>query len=270
MKKILMILSMSLSVMQSFSQDLAQIRVDSSPEDHAATTSLAFLDGASNSDENTLNHIAKGILFPKIDLTQPIPLIDSESLGDPDYNPNYYDGLLVYNIGEGPIPETSMGSAHGFTNFVTPGFYYYQNISGYIATDYDIGIWIPLQLPEQLVFSSDDGSISPTMEYVNEIPEFVLRTIVHTDGTTATLNLSFDSGVTSGLLPNDVIEFRGAKIFDDITGDLVFTGGTNYNKTTNVFTTGNGMINYSLPEGNYRVDIRFSSTTLLQDPVSGP
>lgn len=265
-----MIMFMSLSVMHSFSQDLPQVRVDSSPDDHAATTSLAFLDGASNSDENTLNHIAKGILFPKIDLTQPIPLLDDESLGDPDYNPNYYDGLLVYNIGEGEIPETSMGSAYGFSNFVSPGFYYYQNISGFLETDYDIGVWIPLQLPEQLVFSSDDGSISPTMAYVNEIPEFVLRSVVYTDGTTATLNLSLDSGVVNGLLPNDVVEFRGAKIFDNITGDLVYTGGTNYNKTSNVFTTGNGIMNYSLPEGDYRIEMRFSSSTILQGPDPGP
>ena len=261
---------MSLSGLHSFSQDLLQVRVDASPDDHAATTSLAFLDGASNSDENTLNHIAKGILFPKIDLTQPIPLIDTESIGSVDYNPNFYDGLLVYNIGEGEIPETSMGSAHGFTNIVTPGFYYYQNISGYLETDYDIGTWIPLQLPEQLVFSNDDGSISPTMEYVNETPEFVLRSIVHTDGTTATLNLSLDSGVTGGLLPNEVVEFRGAKVFDNITGALVFTGGTNYNTITNVFTTGNGLMNYALPEGDYRVEVRFSSTTLLQPADPGP
>ena len=261
---------MSLSVMHSFSQDIPQVRVDSSPEDHAATTSLAFLDGASNSEENTLNHIAKGILFPKIDLTEPIPLIDEESLGGSDYNPNFYDGLLVYNIGIGEIPASSMGSAYGFSNFVTPGFYYYQNISGFLETDYDIGVWIPLQLPEQLVFSNDYGTISPTMSYVNENPEYVLRSIVHTDGTTATLNLSLDSGVISGLRPDEVVEFRGAKVFDDLTGALVFTGGTNYISTTNVFTTGNGMMNYSLPEGDYRVEILFTSQNLQPGPDPGP
>lgn len=261
---------MSLSVMHSFSQ-VAQVRIDESPEDHAATTSLAFLDGASNSDENGLNHVAKGILFPKIDLTQPIPLVDIGSIGSADYNPNFYDGLLVYNIGEGEVPESSMGSAHGFSNFVSPGFYYYQNISGFLETDYDIGTWIPLQLPEQLVFSSDDGSISPTMQYVNENPEFVIRSIVYTDGTTATLDMSLASGVVGGLVPNDVVEFRGAKVFDNITGALVFTGGTNYNTTTNVFTTGNGLINYTLPQGDYRVEMRVTSPTLQQQqPDPGP
>ena len=47
-------------------------------------------------------------------------------------------------------------------------------------------------------------------------------------------------------------------------------GGTNYNKTSNVFTTGNGIMNYSLPEGDYRIEMRFSSTTILQGPDPGP
>lgn len=264
-----MIMFMSLSVMHSFSQVL-QERIDASPEDHAATTSLAFLDGASNSDENGLNHVAKGILFPKIDLTQPIPLVDIGSIGTDDYNPNFYDGLLVYNVGEGPVPNESMGTASGFENFVTKGFYYYQNFSGSENSDYDLGTWIPLQLPERLVFSDDFGSISPTMEYVNDIPEFVIRSIVSTDGTTATLDMSLDSGINGGLAPNDVVEFRGAKVFDNTTGALVYSGGTDYNTTTNVFTTGNGLMNYVLPQGDYRVEVRITSATILQEPDPGP
>ena len=242
----------------------------------AGSSSMAFIDGSSAFNYNAFNGAGKGILFPSTDLTNinAADVFDSGTVGTSTYNPNYYDGLVVYNTGTGSvIGEMGTGSPD-----VAPGFYYYANPN---RTAWDGGTWTPLG-------GGATNTPTPTFEGVTETDvnlsnPLVEAPVITTETTTSIFTFvntrtresgykttQINSGVTSGLLPNDVIEFRGAKIFDDITGDLVFTGGTNYNKTTNVFTTGNGMINYSLPEGNYRVDIRFSSTTLLQDPVPGP
>ena len=103
------------------------------------SNSIAFLDGSSNTGYNVAgaNYAGKGILFPSIDLTLALngAPFDQGAVGGAGYNPNYYDGLVVYNTGIGAV---TMGTSAAN---VTPGFYYYANPG---RTAWDGGTWTPL------------------------------------------------------------------------------------------------------------------------------
>lgn len=115
----------------------AQVIMRESPVSSGAN-SLAFIDGTSNPGYNVAgaNYAGKGILFPSIDLTAALvgAPFDQSSVGGANYNPNYYDGLVVYNTGTG-------NSALGVAVAVAPGFYYYSNPG---ATAINTGTWLPL------------------------------------------------------------------------------------------------------------------------------
>lgn len=105
----------------------------------AGSSSMAFIDGSSAFNYNAFNGAGKGILFPSTDLTNinAADVFDSGTVGTSTYNPNYYDGLVVYNTGTGSvIGEMGTGSPD-----VAPGFYYYANPN---RTAWDGGTWTPL------------------------------------------------------------------------------------------------------------------------------
>ena len=86
-------------------------------------TSAAFIDGSSNNldldnMEGDINR-GRGLVFPYTDLTQMSNLGDERPNPDDGINPNYYDTMIVYNVGEGI-------SAIGGTE-VEVGYYYYSN-----------------------------------------------------------------------------------------------------------------------------------------------
>ena len=82
-------------------------------------TSAAFIDGSSNNiDLGDINQ-GRGIVFPYTDLTQMSGLGDERPNPRTRINPNYYDNMIVYNVGEGI-------SAIGGTE-VEVGYYYYSN-----------------------------------------------------------------------------------------------------------------------------------------------
>ena len=64
-----------------------------------------------------------------------VPPFDQGSVGGASYNPNYYDGLVVYNTGTGAV---TMGTSAAD---VAPGFYYYANPT---RTAWDGGTWTPM------------------------------------------------------------------------------------------------------------------------------
>ena len=103
--------------------------------------SLAFIDGSSNPGYNVsgANYVGKGILYPSMDLTAALSgaPFDSGNVGAAAYNPNHYDGLVVYNTGTGAV---TMGTS---TEDVSPGFYYYSNNTATTIT-WNTGTWVPL------------------------------------------------------------------------------------------------------------------------------
>ena len=81
----------------------SQTLLRDTPTNGAASNSIAFIDGSSNAGYNTdgANYAGKGILFPSMDLTLALGTapFDQGAVGGVDYNPNFYDGLVVYNTG---------------------------------------------------------------------------------------------------------------------------------------------------------------------------
>jgi len=116
----------------------AQI-VQSEASNTVGSSSMAFIDGSSSGGYAAFRGAGKGILFPSTDLTNinAADVFDSGTVGTSTYNPNYYDGLVVYNTGTGSvIGEMGTGSPD-----VAPGFYYYANPN---RTAWDGGTWTPL------------------------------------------------------------------------------------------------------------------------------
>ena len=101
--------------------------------------SMAFIDASSSTaySGDAANYAGKGILFPSMDLTIALGAapFDQGSTGGASYNPNYYDGLVVYNTGTGAV---TMGTSAAD---VAPGFYYYANPT---RTAWDGGTWTPM------------------------------------------------------------------------------------------------------------------------------
>ena len=115
----------------------AQILAREAVNNNTGANSLAFIDGTSNPGYNTpgANYAGKGILFPSMDLSLSGAPFDQATVGGASYNPNYYDGLVVYNTGTGAV---TMGTSAAD---VAPGFYYYANPT---RTSWDGGTWTPM------------------------------------------------------------------------------------------------------------------------------
>ena len=117
----------------------SQTLLRDTPTNGAASNSIAFIDASSNGAFNSdaANYAGKGILFPSMDLTLALSgaPFDQGAVGGVDYNPNFYDGLVVYNTGTGAV---TMGTSAAD---VAPGFYYYANPT---RTAWDGGTWTPM------------------------------------------------------------------------------------------------------------------------------
>ena len=107
------------------SYSYAQLRVSNlqtSPIANA-TESSAFLDASSDSYQNSLPNIGKGLLFPRVDLTT-FTFSPDYGTGKPSNYPTYFDGMIVYNT------ATSGTALQGFTEgTLSRGFWYYDNES---------------------------------------------------------------------------------------------------------------------------------------------
>jgi hypothetical protein len=139
MKKILLFLTIL-----SFSNLLtAQVKVNQNAANSAINTSSAFMDASSSPLWNGTTNQGKGMLYPRVDLVA----FTSMSHAGPfnaSNNPNYFDGLLVFN--------TATGVAGIGADSVFPGYYYYRNTT----TSANGGHWVSLK-----GIKGDDGSIGP-------------------------------------------------------------------------------------------------------------
>jgi hypothetical protein len=110
----------------------SQIKINYNASTGSILNHSAFLDASSSSFWNGNENQAKGLLFPRANLTALANLIPSTS-GSASFNPNRFDGMVVYN--------TVAGTAALGGNAVEAGFYYYQNTS---TTSVDGGKWVPM------------------------------------------------------------------------------------------------------------------------------
>jgi hypothetical protein len=214
----------------------------------AGSSSMAFIDGSSAFNYNAFNGAGKGILFPSTDLTNinAADVFDSGTVGTSTYNPNYYDGLVVYNTGTGSvIGEMGTGSPD-----VAPGFYYYANPN---RTAWDGGTWTPLGGGAGGGSITLDATPKDSDLSIDGVQEKVVRLSGTADGTTTHIDLG-----TSVLAANTVGTFRKAIIYNGTTGHIVMESTGSYDSATNKFVTGNGMMNVLLPAATYTVELYYT------------
>lgn len=211
--------------------------------------SFAFIDGSSSVGYNAsgANYAGKGILFPSTDLTAALSgaPFDSASVGAESYNPNYYDGTVVYNSGTG---NTTLGTVVA----VTTGFYYYSNPARVSVTG---GTWEPLGGGGGGAFTiTNNTPVDTHVINVDEDQEKVVSLVGSADGTTTHIDLG-----TTNIAANVVKQFRRANIYDG-TGKLVLTASGDYDVATNIFVTGNGFMNLVLPAAtDYTVELYYTA-----------
>lgn len=226
----------------------AQIIAREAVNNNTGANSLAFIDGSSNSGYNTTsaNYAGKGILFPSMDLTAALSgaPFDQGSLGGAGYNPNYYDGLLVYNTGTGVV---TMGTS---AKDVVPGFYYYNNPS---ASTWSTGVWTPMGGGAGGgAVAVNDGTPTDSDLIINSAKEKVARLSGTADGLTTHIVLG-----TSVLAANTVDTFRKAIVYDNTSGHIIMEATGDFDPTTNTFVTGNGIMNVLLPAATYKVELYY-------------
>jgi len=139
MKKTLLLLSLI-----SFSSIInAQSKLNQNAANSAINTSSAFMDASSSPLWNGTTNQGKGMLYPRVDLVNYTAMSHAGPFNASN-NPNYFDGLLVFN--------TATGVAGIGADSVFPGYYYYRNTT----TTANGGHWVSLK-----GIKGDDGSIGP-------------------------------------------------------------------------------------------------------------
>ena len=113
----------------------------------------AFLDASTafNSEyAGTDNNIGKGLIFPSVDLTTFAFKVDMV-LADGAMFATYFDGMIVYNRGNGKTLTSEETTLEGYDNpnehsTVSPGFYYFSNPKGHANENASLaeGKWLPL------------------------------------------------------------------------------------------------------------------------------
>ena len=211
--------------------------------DVATAEENAFLDASNYSDTTNWGvSKAKGFVFPQVDLTQFRFNADNVT---PFFFPTAFDGMIVYNIGSGPIADPKLTTAQ---ENVEPGFYYFYNPDGKstlltpgktgddaIAT----GKWIRLG-------SGGSTTIKTTPSVIGKIGGADLYavkgsfTVNATDGAKVTIN--FPSGLSS---------IYSIKIYDSATKKLVASSLSSYDVANNKAVTGMGNISIPLPVATY-------------------
>ncbi len=238
-------------------QSNAQIK-SSETVQNTLQNSLAFLDGTSSPTYNAANanYVASGILFPRMDLTLTFhetysgmtgPWDAAALTGSTTYIPNYYDGLVVFNTGTGTIDAYGMGTVG---TAVVPGFYYYRNTT----TDWDGGTWTSMAstAPASVISTS---ATDTNLTNSNGKDELVIGLPGTANGTTTVMDLG-----TTNINADTVDQFRKAYIYDSEGGKLLMIATGTYTSLTNIFVTGNGMMNELLPAStSYYVELYYTA-----------
>ena len=109
--------------------------------------SSAFLDASSHNTHNTTANIAKGLVFPRVDLTT-FTFSPSAGVGLPSVFPTRFDGMIVYNTATSGV--ALQGDTEGE---LTAGFWFYENKTATLTG----GIW--KQLGSSPVVPIDDNIV---------------------------------------------------------------------------------------------------------------
>lgn len=91
-----------------------------------ARNSSAFFDASSLNAWNVSPNLAKGIIFPRVDLTKFTSFLASPPVGSALNYPTYFDGFIVYNTATSGVP--GVGALEAGITDLSAGFWYYDNM----------------------------------------------------------------------------------------------------------------------------------------------
>ncbi len=221
----------------------SQVRVVNSVSNSSITDGSAFIDASSNTTINSSTNVGKGLLFPSTDLSTFDSFNNTGPLGAPTNYPTYYDGFIVYNTKSG---TSSIGSVA-----IEPGFYYYSNPNQASATG---GTWTKMgSAAASSVISTSATNTNLTNS--NGGDELVIGLAGTANGTTTVMDLG-----TTNISADTVDQFRKAYIYDSEGGNLLLIATGTYTSLTNIFVTGNGMMNELLPaSSSYYVELYYTA-----------
>ena len=110
MKKILL----TLAIISFYTVANAQVKVNQNAANSAINTSSAFMDASSSPLWNGTTNQGKGMLYPRVDLVNYTAMSHAGPFNASN-NPNYFDGLLVFNTATGIAGIAGNDGAAGAT-----------------------------------------------------------------------------------------------------------------------------------------------------------
>jgi hypothetical protein len=169
-----------------------QIRTIGSPIDDLGNQN-AFLDLSRNFSDGTSNN--KGLLFPEVNLTTFVFVANLGGSVDGIDFPTAYNGMIVYNTGTGATV-----SGQGISSNVTPGFYYFRNMSGTTTQSITTGQWVRMDNADGLsstiplananIFVGSSSGVSTPVPVTGEVA-------LSNTGVTSLVNKSTDGTLTA-------------------------------------------------------------------------
>ena len=221
MKKTLLLLTIL-----SFSSSItAQVKVNQNAANSAINTSSAFMDASSSPLWNGTTNQGKGMLYPRVDLVNYTAMSHAGPFNASN-NPNYFDGLLVFN--------TATGIAGIGADSVFPGYYYYRNTT----TTANGGHWLSLRGINGATGATgllSSGTAAGNTPYWDGANWILNGTNFYNNGSnigvgTTTPNASAKveiASATQGFLPPRMTALQRDAIASPATGLVIFNTTTN-------------------------------------------
>lgn len=227
MKKIVFLLSIFSSI-YSYAQINTQSEVNS-----VISNQNPFLDASGYINQE--NSIAKGLVFPRTDLTQ--FNFDISLLGNYQNFPTAFDGMIVFNTGAGKTGTNP--ATQGIQVDVEPGFYYFSHpTADEDTTDVSAGKWVRMGgAAEEAKKTTASGK-----EIFTRKGEFTLTT-----GDNGT-SIIFPEGMTS-LYSINIYRKDGEA--SHLVGSSLYTYKLGAGEGQKNIIFGTGVISTSYPAGTY-------------------
>lgn len=214
---------------------LAQIRMTGT--NVSSVNSSAFIDGSSNTSNNSTVGTGKGLVFPRVDLST--FAFVSGTTGISNNFPSRYDGMIVYNTKDGGAANAGLTSG-----VLAPGFWFYENKSSSLTG----GTWKPLG-------SGAAGSVKDITatevvldKKIDGAQLYAIKGTFTASGTSALVTITKPTGMTGYY---SLTTYKDGKTFrrDISSFDMV--------AATNNVTTGNGAYTEAYPAGTYNYVLEY-------------
>jgi hypothetical protein len=217
---------------------VAQIRaINGTPA--SVLTSSAFLDASSSATYDATTSSAKGITFPRVDLTTFTFL---GVIGSNSSFRNSYDGFIVYNTA-----TSGVALAGATSGTLSRGFWYYNNSAAVVGTNTkNGGTWTQLgsvtnytAIPVKTATSIDGAQV------------WAVKGSFIAPGTSALVSIIMPAGMTGYY---KMTTYQLGKTFRSDISEFKMT--TTHLNTDNV-VTGNGLFSEVYPAGTYDYTLEY-------------